>query len=283
MSLSPSDPAEVSLRVNNISVTAQAIKEVQIELGLDKPLFQRYFIWLQDALKGDFGVSYILKTPVLDEILYALPTTLTLAFFTIVLILLVGFSLGIVCGLNEGKPIDKILRFFIFFSTAMPNFWLALLLIWLFALYLNLFPTSGYSDLSSMILPSITLSFAYISTYIRLLRNRIIQIKQEPFVLYAKARGLKNSVINRHIIKNALIPCIIALGMSIPKLIAGTVVIESIFGLPGLGTLCLHAIFNRDLPIIQAYIIFMSTLFIYFNLIADIMARYIDPRLKKAI
>ncbi|RBQ31416.1 nickel ABC transporter permease subunit NikB [Arcobacter sp. FW59] len=283
MNLSSSDPAEVTLRINNVSITQEAIEEVRIELGLDKPFLQRYIIWLENAIKGDFGISYSLKSPVIDEILYALPTTLTLAFFTLILILLVGFGLGIICGLNEGKLLDKILRFFLFFSTAMPNFWLGLLLIYLFSVYFNLLPTSGFDNYKSMILPSITLSFAYISTYARLLRNRIIQTKEEPFVIFAKARGLKNSTINYHIIKNAIIPCIIALGMSIPKLIAGTVVIENIFGLPGLGSLCLHAIFGRDLPIIQAYILFMSCLFIFFNLFADIIARYIDPRLKKVI
>lgn len=283
MNLSPSDPAEVALRVNEITVTPEALVQMKEELGLNAPWYERYVLWLKGILHGDFGLSYATKTPVVQEITQALSTTLLLALVTLVLIVCVGFGLGIVCALYEGSWSDKLIRFFVFVSTAMPSFWLGLLLVWLFSLHLNLLPTSGFVGLESLILPSLTLSLSYISTYARMMRNTMIETKEELFVLYAKARGLRESVINWHIINNALRPCIIALGMSIPKLIAGTVVVENIFGLPGIGRLCVHAIFSRDYPMIQAYVFLMACLFILFNLCADVFVRSLDPRLRKSL
>jgi nickel transport system permease protein len=283
MSLSPSDPAEVTLRVNDVTVTPEALVQMRQELGLDKPWNERYILWFTGVLHGDFGLSYATKTPVMDEILHALPTTLTLALITLILVLIIGFGLGIVCALYEGSMSDKIIRFFIFISTAMPSFWLGLLLVWFFAFHLNLLPTSGFEGMQGMILPAITLSLNYISTYARMMRNTMIQTKEALFVLYAKARGLRQYVINGHIIKNAIHPCIVALGMSIPKLVAGTVVVENIFGLPGIGRVCVHAIFSRDYPMIQAYVLLMACLFIVFNLCADIFVRFLDPRLRRSL
>ena len=281
MNLSPSDPAEVALRVNDITVTSEALAQMKEELGLNAPWYERYLLWFKGILHGDFGLSYATKTPVLQEITQALSTTLLLALVTLVLIVCVGFGLGIVCALYEGSWSDKLIRFFVFVSTAMPSFWLGLLLVWLFSLHFNLFPTSGLVGMESLVLPSLTLSLSYISTYARMMRNTMIETQGELFVLYAKARGLREYVIRGHIIKNALRPCIVALGMSIPKLIAGTVVVENIFGLPGIGRLCVHAIFSRDYPMIQAYVFLMACLFIIFNLCADVLVRYLDPRLEK--
>lgn len=281
MNLSPSDPAEVALRVNDITVTSEALAQMKEELGLNAPWYERYALWLKGILHCDFGLSYATKTPVVQEITQALSTTLLLALVTLVLIVCVGFGLGIVCALHEGSWSDKLIRFFVFVSTAMPSFWLGLLLVWLFALHLNLLPTSGLVGIESLVLPSLTLSLSYISTYARMMRNTMIETQGELFVVYAKARGLRESVILRHIITNALRPCIVALGMSIPKLIAGTVVVENIFGLPGIGRLCVHAIFSRDYPMMQAYVFFMACLFIIFNLCADVLVRHLDPRFGK--
>lgn len=280
MSLSPSDPAEVALRVNDITVTPEALLQMHQELGLDQPFYTRYFQWMNGLFHADFGMSYALKTPVLHELFSALKTTLLLGVCTLCLVLVFGFGLGIVCALYEGSLVDKIIRFIVFVTTAMPSFWLGLLLVWLFSLYFNLLPTSGFEAWYSLILPSITLSLNYISTYARMMRNTMLQTKEALFVLYAKARGLSSVVIYWHIIKNALRPCIIALGMSIPKLLAGTVVVENIFGLPGIGRLCVHAIFSRDVPMIQAYVFLMASLFILFNLTADMVVRFLDPRLR---
>ncbi|MGL5312328.1 MAG: nickel/cobalt ABC transporter permease [Peptostreptococcaceae bacterium] len=281
INLSPSDPAEVALRVNEITPTEEAIKGMREELGLDKPFLERYTIWLTNCLKGDFGNSYVNKKPVGDEISRVLPATLKLAAVSLIITILVSVSAGVFCAVFEDSLADRIIRGIIFIGTSMPSFWIGLLFMWLFAVKLDLLPTSGMETPSSIILPSITLSLAYISTYARLIRNNMIKNKSENYVLYARARGLKESTIIRHIFKNSLQSCISALGMSIPKLIAGTVVVENIFAWPGIGRLCVSAIFNRDYPTIQAYILIMAVLFIACNLLVDILTVLLDPRMRR--
>ncbi|WP_404319913.1 nickel/cobalt ABC transporter permease [Malaciobacter canalis] len=280
VNLNPSSPAEVTLRINNITVTPQAIEETKKELGLDKPLVQQYIQWIKNLLNADLGTSYETKQPVFDELIQALPVTIYLSFSAIVLIAIFGFLIGTLCAVYENSYFDKLTRVFIFTSAAMPSFWLALLLIWLFSLKFNIFPSSGLDGIKSIILPAVTLAVSYISTFVRIIRNSLIQIKSSLFITYAKARGLNKFEILKHKIKNVINPFIVALAMSIPKLFAGTVIIENIFGLPGLGRLCVHAIFARDYPIIQSYILFIAILFIIFNLIADIWLQARDPRLR---
>ena len=281
INLSPSDPAEVALRVNEIVPTEEAIETMREELGLDKPFFERYKTWLSSSLKGDFGTSYVNKKMVSDEIAKALPATLKLASVSLVITLVISIGAGVYCAVYENSIGDKITRVIIFLSTAMPSFWVGILLIWIFSVKFNLFPTSGMEKASSVVLPAITLSLSYISTYVRLIRNNMVQNKRENYVLYARVRGLRESTIIKHVFKNSLQTSITALGMSIPKLIAGTVVVENIFAWPGIGRLCVTAIYNRDYPIIQAYILIMALLFVVCNLLVDIFSAVLDPRMRR--
>lgn len=281
INIGPSDPAEVALRVNETVATPEAIATMRRELGLDKPFFIRYGTWLLDSLQGDFGKSYITKQPVLNEMSKAFPATLALASLSLLITMGVSIFFGVWCAVHEGSVGDKIVRGFIFIGTAMPSFWVGLLLMWLFAVKFDLFPTSGMDGFHSIILPVVTLSLTYISTYIRLIRNTMIQNRQENYVLYTKVRGLKEKTITRHIFKNSLQASLTALGMSIPKLIAGTVIVENIFAWPGIGRLCVTAIFNRDFPIIEAYIVMMAVLFVVCNLIMDIVCALLDPRIRQ--
>ncbi|MBM7871367.1 nickel transport system permease protein [Clostridium pascui] len=281
INLGSSDPAEVALRVNEVTPTDEAVQQMRNKLGLDKPFFERYTIWLGDSLKGDFGESYVNNKPVIGEIRQALPATLSLASVSLVITILISVTVGVLCAVYEGSIGDKITRGIVFLGTAMPSFWVGLLLIWIFSVKLNLFPTSGMETVSSIVLPAVTLSLAYISTYVRLIRNNMIQNKQENYVLYGRVRGLKESTIIKHIFKNSLQSSITALGMSIPKLIAGTVIVENIFAWPGIGRLCVTAIFNRDYPIIQAYILIMAVMFVLCNLLVDVFSASIDPRMRK--
>ncbi|MGL4791559.1 MAG: ABC transporter permease subunit, partial [Anaerotignaceae bacterium] len=150
---------------------------------------------------------------------------------------------------------------------------------------LDLLPTSGLSDgYKSLILPSITVALTYISTYIRLIRNNMLDNMKQDYVLYANVRGIKQkTILVQHILRNSLHTCIIAVGMSIPQLIAGTIVVENVFAIPGLGTLCIDSIFNRDYPIIQTYVLFIGVLFVTFNLIFDIIQCAVDPKLRKGV
>ena len=252
ISLSPSNPAEVALRVNEIVPTEEAVRAMEEQLGTNKPYIERYVTWLTDSLQGDFGNSYVNNKPVATLIGQAIPNTIKLAFVALLITIVFSVLVGILCAVYEGSFGDKLARALVFVGTAMPSFWVGLLLIWIFSVKLNLFPTSGMERPSSIVLPAITLALAYISTYVRLIRNNMVQNKHENYVYYARIRGLKETTIIKHIFKNSLQSSLTALGMSIPKLIAGTVVVENIFAWPGVGRVCVDAIFNRDFPVIRS-------------------------------
>ena len=285
INLIPSDPAEVALRVNDIIPTQEAIESMRIQLGLNDPFFVRYFKWLWQCMHLDFGVSYVNNNrAVIDEIMRSLPPTLILALFSLVIIIALSIPIGVLSAVYKDSAFDKIVRAIVFIGTSVPNYWFALILIWIFALNLRWLPTSGATSFKYYVLPAFTLSMTYISTYIRLIRNSMLDNMNENYVFYAKTRGLKNRVIIiKHVLKNSIQSCITALGMSIVQLIAGTFVIENIFAIPGIGRLCITAIFNRDYPIIQAYILFMGLLFILCNLIIDIVQCTIDPRMRQGV
>lgn len=281
ISLSPSNPAEVALRVNEIVPTEEAVRAMEEQLGTNKPYIERYVTWLTDSLQGDFGNSYVNNKPVATLIGQAIPNTIKLAIVALIITIVFSVLVGILCAVYEGTFGDKLARALVFVGTAMPSFWVGLLLIWIFSVKLNLFPTSGMERPSSIVLPAITLALSYISTYVRLIRNNMVQNKHENYVYYARIRGLKETTIIKHIFKNSLQSSLTALGMSIPKLIAGTVIVENIFAWPGVGRVCVDAIFNRDFPVIQAYILLMAVLFVICNLLVDIFSVAIDPRMRK--
>ncbi|GAB7196384.1 nickel/cobalt ABC transporter permease [Dickeya oryzae] len=283
LNLVPSDPAEVALRVNEIVPTDEAIRLVRHELGLDRPFLQRYVWWLWRALHLDFGTSFITRKPVWYEFMQALPATLHLASVTLVLIVTLSLSLGITCALTEHSGWDNVVRSLVFLTVSIPNYWLGLLLMWGLAVRLNLFPVGGMQETHSVILPACTLMLGYIGTYIRLIRGSMLGNLRQNYVLYARARGLPEPlIITKHVLVNSLHASLVAIGMSIPKLIAGTVVIENIFAWPGVGRLCLSAIFNRDYPIIQAYMLLMAMLFLVGNFLTDVIQVRLDPRMKEA-
>ncbi|SMP61618.1 nickel/cobalt ABC transporter permease [Anoxynatronum buryatiense] len=281
--LIPSDPVEVALRVNEIIPTDEAIAIMREELGLDQPFFTRYASWLKQIARFDFGQSYINKNrSVSGEILRSLPATLKLAGMSFMIVVGVSIPLGIICAVYKDRLIDRAMRIFIFVATAVPNYWMGILLIWLFAVKLKILPTGGNQQSGAIILPAVTLSLTYIATYMRLIRNSMLENLTENYVYYARTRGLKEkSIIGRHVLKNSLHESIAALGMSVAQLISGTVVVENIFSWPGIGRLCISAIFNRDYPVIQAYILMMGVLFILCNLLADITQAMLDPRLQE--
>lgn len=278
--LSPSDPAEVAVRVNEIVPTDEVLALTREQLGLNKPFLTRYADWMCAVAHGDLGRRYVDNKPVAQELARALPPTLWLALTATLFMAVCSVGMAFVCAMYEGRAVDYLLRGFIFFGTATPGFWAGLLLMWLFSVKLNWLPTSGMQGASSVILPAVTLSLSYISTYVRLLRNSMVQNKQKNSVLYARARGLTRGMIWRHIFRNSLQSTLTGLGMSLPKLMAGTFVVETIFAWPGLGWLCVTAIFNRDFPVIQAYVLLMAVMFVGCNLLVDILCAAIDPRLR---
>ena len=278
----PSNPAEVALRVQQMPIiTEEAIAEMEEMLGLNKPFLVRYFDWVAGCLRGDFGISYVNPArTVAGELVRCLPATLQLAAISFVIVL--SIPIGFLCAVYKDGLFDKIMRAVIFISTAMPAYWVGLLLMWGISVKLDLLPTNGSGTWKHLILPSFTVALSYISTYIRLIRNNMLENMNQDYVLYANVRGLpQKSIMVKHILKNSMHTCIVAMGMSIPQMIAGTIVVENVFSWPGLGTLCISSIFNRDLPIIQTYVLLIGVLFVVFNLVFDVLQTISDPRLRK--
>lgn len=282
LNLLPSDPAEVALRVQNIAPTAQAILATRHELGLDHSLASRYVLWLAQLWHLNFGTSYVLHAPVWTEIKAALPATLYLAAMTLILSVSTAFALALACVGCQQRWLERCLRGVTFLFMSMPNYALGLFFLWLFAVQLHLLlPISTALDFNAVLLPALTLSVSYIGMYMRLIRSAVLSQLQQPYVFYAKARGLsKGRILCCHILPNALPTTLISIGMSIPKLLAGTVVIENIFAWPGLGRLCLNAILTRDYPMLQAYILLMAFLCLLFNFLIDLVQMCLDPRLR---
>ena len=283
INLIPSNPAEVALRVRQVPIiTPEAIAEVEAELGLDKPYLVRYFTWLGDCLKGDFGISYVNPSrTVAGEIIRCLPATLELAGASLFLVIVLSIPIGFLCAVYKDSWFDRIMRGLIFILTAMPTYWVGLLLMWTLSIKMDLLPTSGNGTWQHLVLPAFTVSLSYISTYIRLIRNNMLENMKQDYVTYANVRGLtKKNIYIKHIFKNSMHTCIVAIGMSIPQLIAGTIVVENVFAWPGLGTLCISSIFNRDYPVIQTYVLLIGVLFVVFNLLFDILQTITDPRMR---
>lgn len=279
--LSPSDPAEVALRLNDIVPTPEVIAETRARLGLDLPLHERYLHWLAAMLRGDLGTSYVNGKPVVEELLQALPPTFLLALTATAIMLTGGILTALPGAFRPGSAADRLARLLLFFTSAMPSFWLALLLLQTFAVTLDLLPVGGMDGPASLLLPALTLALPHMSTYARLLRAAMLRTSREHFILYDHARGLPSRIIMKHIFCNSLHSCLGALGMSLPRLMAGAFVVENIFAWPGLGRLCITAIFNRDFPVIQAYVLIMAVLFIVCNLCVDICTALLDPRLRE--
>lgn len=279
--LSPSDPAEVALRVNDITPTPEAVAEMRERLGLDRPPWERYWSWLANVLRGDLGASYVNGKPVVEELRQALPPSAMLAATATAVMLAGGLSTALLGAFRPGSPGDRIARLLLFLASAMPSFWLGLLLIWGLSVTLDLFPVGGMNGPASLVLPALTLALPHMSAYARLLRAAMLRTRQENFVLYDMGRGLPARLVMGHIFRNSLQTCLTALGMSLPRLMAGAFVVETVFAWPGLGRLCVTAVFNRDFPIIQAYVLLMAGMFVICNLCVDVCAALLDPRLRE--
>ncbi len=284
INLIPVDPAEVILRVHNIPIASpELIAQTREELGLNDPYAVRYFNWAIKAMQMDFGISY--ATPdltVIEKMATAMPNTLNLAAVSFIFVIVLSLPIGFLCAVYKDTWFDKLMRGFVFLTTAMPSYWIGLVLMYVVSVKMGLLPTSGnFAGWKSVILPALTVASSYVSIFIRLVRNNMIENMKQDYVLYANVRGLKQrNILIKHILKNSLQTCVVAIGMSIPQLIAGTIVVENVFAWPGLGSLCIEAVFTRDMPVIQAYVLLVGVLFVVFNLLFDILQGIMDPKLR---
>ncbi|TXC92944.1 nickel ABC transporter permease subunit NikB [Metabacillus litoralis] len=280
--LSPVDPAEAYLTAAHIQPTDENLAQKRQEFGLDQPFFIQYLNSIKKICQFDFGISYVSNKPVWDEVISRIPATIQLALGSLFIAVFVSIPLGFLAGVKKNTAIDHFSRVLAFLGASIPSFWLGYLLILFFSVKLDLFPVEGIGTWQHLVLPSVTLAFPLIAIYTRLLRASVLENLEEPYVLYARTRGIsEKSIMAKHVLRIAISPMITGLGMNLGKLLTGTIIVEAVFSWPGFGRYFIDAIFNRDIPVIQCYVLIGASLFIISNLLVDLIQMYIDPRISR--
>lgn len=280
--LSPVDPAEAYLTAAHIQPTDEILAQKRQEFGLDQPFIIQYLNSIKKICQFDFGISYVSNKPVWDEVISRIPATIQLALGSLFIAVFVSIPLGFLAGVKKNTAIDHFSRVLAFLGASIPSFWLGYLLILFFSVKLDLFPVEGIGTWQHLVLPSVTLAFPLIAIYTRLLRASVLENLEEPYVLYARTRGInENSIMVKHVLRIAISPMITGLGMNLGKLLTGTIIVEAVFSWPGFGRYFIDAIFNRDIPVIQCYVLIGASLFIISNLLVDLIQMYIDPRISR--
>ena len=271
------------MEANQGVVYTEATKaQMRSELGLDKPFIIQYGLWLKNILSGDMGNSFVSGQPVFSTFMSKLPATILLTFSSIICTIIISIPLGIFSAINKNNIFDYIIRCCSFVGNSIPGFFLSLLLIYIFSLKLNLFPVINNSiNINSLILPTMTLTIAMSAKYTRQVRIIVLYELTKEYVLDAISRGIKESVIlYKSVLKVCMLSFITLLSLSIGSLLGGTAIIESIFLWDGVGKMAVDAIIMRDYPIILAYVIWMSIIYVFINLFTDILYHYLDPRIR---
>ncbi len=278
----PGDPAEFIVEARyGVEPTQEMVEKIRMEMGLDRPLIVQYLDWLSKALRGDFGISWTEGRPVMELIMQRLPASAELFFATFAVSLIFAMILGIVSAIHRDKAIDHICRILSLLGISIPSFWLGLILIWIFSVQLHLLPAFGYGGLKHLILPVLTWSFSFMAIKTRFVRSCLLEALSQDYVVTARAKGLpERIVVLRHALRNALIPIITYFSLSISHLIVGSIMVEVVFSWPGLGSLLVESVFKRDFPVVQALILISGVLFVFVNLIVDVLYAVIDPRIR---
>ncbi|WP_455652331.1 ABC transporter permease [Phascolarctobacterium sp.] len=280
--LSPGDPAEFVLNQDGLyAPTEEQIAAMRTELGLDKPLWLRYGLWLLGVLQGDLGTSYITGRDIAAEILQRLPVTLELAVLALVMAGVGGIFLGSVCAVYRGSFFDNFVKSLTNIMLSIPGFWLALVLILVFSEQLRWLPTSGTGSLKYFLLPAFVLAFATLATVCRFMRGALLTEFGRQYFLVAKARGIsKVNLLTRYALPNAIIPVIALLGNYFASVLGGSVIAESIFAIPGISSMALEAIRYRDYPVLQAYVLVSGCTLILVMVAVDLLIAYLNPKVK---
>lgn len=282
----PGDPAQIILGVDADPGQLQAL---QLEMGLDRPVGERYAGWIADAAGGDFGTSLRYQKPVSEILLERLPVTLSLAMMALVMTIVVGLPLGLYVTRRDGKLSALITSIITQLGISVPSFWMGFILILLFSVIFRLFPTYGYTPWSenplqtirSLFLPAAALAIPGIAVLIRYLRNTLLDQSRMDYVRTARSKGLRERVIlYRHILRNALIPVLTILGLLTADMLGGSIVVENVFALPGLGSLLVSSINSRDLPLVQTLVLYIAVIVVAVNLIVDLLYQAVDPRIR---
>ena len=282
MRIAGSDVVEQKMENTGETVSQEIIDAAREELGLDKPFVVQYFTWLGNLLQGDMGTSYVSNKPVFSTFVSKLPATLLLTVVSILLTVVISIPLGIWSAVKQNRATDYVIRTASFIGNSLPNFFVSLLLMYLFAIRLNWFPViSRGVSLQSVALPSLTLAIAMSAKYLRQVRATVLDELSKDYVLGAKARGVKfSTTMMKSVMKASLVTIITLLTLSIGSLLGGTAIVESIFMWDGVGKMAVDAINMRDYPIIQAYVMWMAIIYVLVNLITDLSYRVLDPRIR---
>ena len=277
--LVPGDPVALLLSAEEMSRTD--IEQARTALGLNDPLPLQYGRYLWNALHGDFGVSIRSRRDVTGLILQVLPYTVELALWSMLVAAVVGVALGIVAAVRHNSWIDSLTTVLALGAVSMPSFWLALLLIFLFSVTLNLLPATGQGSVAALILPVAALGLREAAEVSRLTRSGMLEVLQHDYITTARAKGLAEGLLlRRHALRNALIPIVTMLGLQFGRLLAGTVVIETVFARQGIGRLAVESIQGKDFPTVQGVILFMAVAYVLVNLLVDVSYAWIDPRIR---
>ncbi len=282
MHLSPGDPAEAMLKSGGQVASPELLAATRAELGLDRPFLVQYGTWLFDVFRGDLGISYSSKQPVVTRMMDFFPPTLKLTLASLVMMLCVAVPAGVVAAVYHDRWPDYLIRSLTFLGVSVPNFWVGLMLLSFFALKLRMVSVvSTGQGLRDLFLPALTLAFAMSAKYTRQVRTAVLEELNQDYVLGAEVRGESRlAILWREVLPNAVLPLITLLGLSLGSLLGGTAVVEIIFSWPGLGNLAVQAISARDYPMVQGYVLWISLVYMVINLAVDVSYNYLDPRLR---
>lgn len=276
--LIPGDPVTYIL---GDFATDEAIARLEAQLGLDQSLIMQYFNYILGALQGDLGTSYITGYTVWEEIINRIPITIQLAVYSVVLGAFFGILMGVIAAVKQNTIFDRLAMLVALVGISAPGFWIALFLILIFSYHMGIFPISGYEGFHSLILPSITLALGSAGNIARMTRSSMLEVIKQDYIRTARSKGATPfRLIFKHSLQNALIPVVTLVGLQFGYLLAGAVVTETVFALPGLGSLIIESISTRDIPTVQGLILFMAFIFVMVNLIVDIIYTFLDPRIK---
>ncbi|WP_284646330.1 nickel ABC transporter permease subunit NikB [Paenibacillus silviterrae] len=278
--LGPVDPAEAYLAAAHIHPDDEVLAQKRHDFGLDKPFIVQYAQSVIKMCRLDFGMSYITNEPVWQEVAQKIPATVQLALSSIILTMLVSVPIGLLSAIYKNSAIDYMSRVLSYIGACIPIFWLGYLLVFFFSVKLDWLPVEGRGTWQHLVLPSVTLALWLIAIYTRLLRTTVLEELQESYVRYARARGIKERMIMlKYVLRIAIAPLITGLGMNMGILLTGAIVVEQVFSWPGVGRYFVESIMNRDIPVIQCYVLLSVCVVVGCNLIVDLLQLYMDPRI----
>ena len=290
MHLLPGDPILIYVSSGQITQsTPEAIAELHHEYGLDKPLMVQYFNWIGGIFHGDLGTSISRHMPVTQLIKQKLPITLYLSLLALIISIILGIPAGILSAIRRGTWIDSIVTVIANAGITIPSFWLGVILIYIFSLKLHWLPTSGYTSpfvdlgksMSQAVMPVFCDAIFAISAFTRQTRSSMLEVMRQDYIRTAWSKGLKERlVITRHSIKNGLIPVITLIGLSLSMVVGGSVLIETVFNIPGLGRMLVQAVFSKDYQIVQGFVLIVAVLILLINLVVDVSYGWFDPRIR---